>query len=88
MTHETPVAAAAILKRIRVKKEDSAFVYSILESYEGIASYSTVDYKAGDTHRDLELSVPLAFEEDVNRLLSQLGDLIYELASTEPARSE
>ncbi len=66
---------------IRVKKEDSAFVYCILESHEGIVSYSTVDYQVGTPHRDLELTVPLDFKEELRRVLSELGDLIYELPS-------
>lgn len=65
--------------RIRVRKEDSAFVYCILESYEGIASYSTVDYKTGDPHRDLELNIPTDFVDEVRNVLSRLGDMVYDL---------
>lgn len=42
----------------RVKKEDSAFVYFILESMEGVASYSTLLHHEGDRHRDIEVRVP------------------------------
>ncbi len=71
--------AGVKLRHIRVKKEESAFVYCILEASEGITSYSTLDYPPGAAYRDLELQVPLDFEEDVERVLSQLGDLVYDL---------
>jgi hypothetical protein len=62
-----------------VKKEESAFVYCILEASEGITSYSTLDQPPGAPYRDLELQVPLDFEEDVERVLKELGDLVYDL---------
>ncbi len=64
---------------IRVKKEDSAFVYFILESHEGIVSYSTLDFTPGDLHRDLELRIPPDFVEEVERLLESFGNLIYRM---------
>lgn len=69
----------SIKKGIRVKKEDSAFVYFILESYEGIASYSTLDFQKGDLHRDLELRITPDFLNEVEDLLNRLGDLVYEI---------
>jgi hypothetical protein len=69
----------ALRRVIRVRKEDSAFVYFILESYEGIASYSTLPFAPGDAHRDLELQIPRDFEPEVERLLQTLGDLVYAL---------
>lgn len=74
-------AGEAFRKRIRVKKEDSAFVYCILESHEGIASYSTLPHQEGDAFRDLELTIPEPFREEVDRVLRQLGDIIYELGA-------
>jgi hypothetical protein len=75
------VPQCSIKRQIRVRKQDSAFVYFILESYEGIASYSTLDFNQGDMHRDLELRIPSDFVTDVDQLLKQLGDLIYEFKS-------
>ncbi len=69
----------SIRKKIRVRKEDSAFVYFILESHEGITSYSTLDFKPGDLYRDLELRIPPDFVDETEELLKQLGDLVYEL---------
>ena len=90
MTNSLP--SSSITRRIRVRKEESAYVYNVLESYEGLASYSTLDHKPGDAHRDLELNVPWAFQDEVEELLKHLmtemrdekGDMIYEL---EPPKS-
>jgi predicted KAP-like P-loop ATPase len=68
------------IRKIRVKKEDSAFVYFILESYEGVTSYSTLDFEPGDAHRDLELRTTSDFSKEVDDLLKRLGELVYELA--------
>lgn len=73
----------SIRMNIRVKKEDSAFVYFILESYEGIASYSTLGFAKGDLHRDLELRIPPDFLGETRRVLKSLGDLVYEIKSEE-----
>ena len=69
----------SIKKVIRVRKEDSAFVYFILESHEGIVSYSTLAFQPGDAYRDLELRIPPDFVEETEDLLKQLGDMVYEL---------
>lgn len=69
----------SVFKKIRVRKQDSAFVYFILEASEGIASYSTLDHKPGDPHRDLELRIPPDFVEEVEGLLKSLGDTVHEL---------
>ncbi|MDR3606733.1 MAG: DUF4911 domain-containing protein [Oligoflexia bacterium] len=73
------IEQASVFKKIRVRKEDSAFVYFILESYEGIASYSTLPHQPGDLHRDLELRIPPDFLEETQALLRRLGDMVYEL---------
>jgi hypothetical protein len=74
-------AGQAFRKTIRVRKEDSAFVYCILESHEGIASYSTLPHHEGDAFRDLELTIPECFRQEVDRVLQELGDIIYELGA-------
>jgi hypothetical protein len=60
----------SVFRTIRVRKEDSAFVYFMLESNEGIASYSTLPFAPGDPHRDLELRIPPDFVLEVDRLLT------------------
>ena len=64
-------------KIIRIHKKDSAFVYAILESLEGMVSYSTVEpstdsnssCKAGSLTRDLELHIPFDFLDEVDEVL-------------------
>ncbi len=76
-----------VARRIRVRKDQQAYVYNILESHEGVASYSTLDHKPGDGHRDLLLSIPVAFLSEVEELLTRLsremredtGEIIYDL---------
>jgi hypothetical protein len=72
-------AEQSIFKKIRVRKEDSAFVYFILESYEGIAITSTLDFKSGDAHRDLELRIAPDFLAEVEGVMKELGEMVYEL---------
>jgi len=59
--------------RIRVSREDSAFVYAILEASEGICSYSTLPHQVGDQHRDLELMIPDGFLTRVRALMEELN---------------
>ena len=75
------VPHSSIKKVIRVKKEDSAFVYFILESHEGVTSYSTLAFEQGDAHRDLELRIPPDFLNEVEDILERLGELVYEIKS-------
>lgn len=61
---------------IRVRKEDSAYLYQILESYEGLVSYSTLTSAPGHPYRDIVLhpaSGPIA---GLQRLLERLREEI------------
>ena len=69
----------SVFRRIRVKKADSAFVNSVLESHDGVASYSTLDFHVGDLYRDLELRIPPTSMEELDEILTSLGDLVYEI---------
>jgi len=69
----------SVVKVIRVRKQDSAFVYFTLEANEGIASYSTLPHQAGDAFRDLELRIPPDFVNEVDELLKSLGEMVYEI---------
>lgn len=66
----------ALHKLIRVKKEDSAFVYFILEAQEGMTSYSTLKHETGSPTRDIELCFHETFEKDVNTLMKRLGEMV------------
>lgn len=80
----TAPATQSIQIHIRVRKEDSAWVYFVLESEEGITAYSTLPFTVGDPHRDLELHVPPDFVAEVEEILVRLGDRIYRLPSCSP----
>ena len=62
----------ALKRRFRVRKEDSAYVYAILESYDGICTTSTLNHQSGDLFRDLELQVSLSHVTEVGAILARL----------------
>lgn len=43
---------------LKVKKEDAAYLYQILESYEGLTNYSTLDSPKEDPYRQILLHLP------------------------------
>jgi hypothetical protein len=61
---------------IRTKKEDSAFVYNVLEAHEGIAAYTTLPFRSQDPFRDLELLVTEELKEDLLALLQDLKEMV------------
>lgn len=63
---------AMIHKVIRVHRKNSAFVYAILESLEGMASFSTLPDQPGAEHRDLELRIPPSFLSEIEVVLDGL----------------
>ena len=67
------------MRRVRVKTEDSAYVYAILESHEGAVSYSTLDAAPDCPYRDLELQIPLGCLDEALDIIERLGDLVQEL---------
>lgn len=71
--------SASIFRKIRLRKEDTAFVYFILESHEGLVSYSTLPHEVGSPFRDLELRIPPDFVREVEEILSDFGDMICQL---------
>jgi len=65
---------------VRTKKEDSAFLYTILEAQEGLTAYSTLDFKNADPNRDVELIIPPMLVDDVRALLADMKDIVTILA--------
>jgi hypothetical protein len=57
---------------IRVAKADSAFVYFILESNEGLSFYSTLEHNEGDLFRDILIHSPIEHRDEVLRQLDYL----------------
>jgi hypothetical protein len=58
---------------IRTKKEDSAFLYHLLEAHEGLAAYSTLPHRSHDPFRDMELIVADEFKRDLELFLEELS---------------
>ena len=57
---------------IRVRKQDSAMVYFILEGYPGLSAYSTLPSYPGDPFRVLELLYSKECATELGNLISQL----------------
>ena len=74
--------------RIRVRKADSAYVYFILESHEGMTGYTTLDAPPEAPYRELELVFTNDFKEDLEEVLEALsGELELAVISPVQARS-
>ena len=58
-----------IRKVIRVHRRDSAFLYAILESLDGMTSFSTLPDAPGQEHREIELFISPESLADVNIVL-------------------
>ena len=61
---------------IRVRKQDSAYVYQVFESYEGLTNYSTIPSPKGTPHCDIELHLAPDLRGHVEDLLLRLGSEI------------
>jgi len=59
--------------KIRVRKQDSVYLYQILESYEGLANYSTVGVGKGLPYRDIALHIAPDLREEVEKLIERLS---------------
>lgn len=71
---------------IRTRKEDSAFLYHLLEAHEGLAAYSTLPHRPHDAFRDMELIVTEDFRADLEALLRELADWVVVLPESPSAR--
>ena len=59
----------SLIKRcFKVERRDIAYLHFIFESYEGLATLSTIDRKNGI----VQLSIPHCFEGEVNNLLQSM----------------
>lgn len=61
---------------VRVKKEHSAYVYQILESYEGVTNYSTVTIGKDSPYREIALHFAPDLKPYLERLLGHLSQEI------------
>ncbi len=54
---------------VRVAKEDSAYLYQLLESYEGLANYSTLTTQKDLSYRDILIQGTPDQAESLQRVL-------------------
>ncbi len=59
-------------RTIRLHRKDSVFTYAILESLEGMTSYTTLPDTPGQTYRDLELCIAPGFAEEIDAVIEGL----------------
>ena len=57
---------------IRVRKQDSAYLYQILESYEGLTNYSTLTLEKDLPYRDIALHMAPDLKAELDRLVESL----------------
>lgn len=58
---------------LRVRKEDSAYLYQILEASEGLTNYSTLPAEKNSPHRDILLHLAPDLIREVHELVERLG---------------
>ncbi len=59
--------------KIRVRKQDSAYLYQLLESYEGLANYSTLTVEKDLPYRDIALHIAPDLRAEVEALVERLA---------------
>ncbi len=86
--NQNPPATRGLRSVIRVQKEDSAFVYFVLEALEGVTSYRTLDQPPLALYRDLELLTPPDFADDTIECLKDLSGKVLVLESEIPTLTQ
>lgn len=72
---------------IRVRKQDSAYFYQLLESYEGLTNYSTLTEGKGLPYRDIRLHFSPDQLPLLESVLRRIGEEI-PLEKVEPGHGE
>jgi hypothetical protein len=72
--YSAPVPASKMI--VRTTKENSAFLYNLLEAHEGLTAYSTLEFKQADPYRDVELMIPPGSEAAVKKLIQDLESFV------------
>lgn len=62
--------------RIRVSRGDAAYLYQLLESYEGLTAYSTLEGDKSASFRDIELAFPAKQSSDLKSVLGKIAEEI------------
>jgi hypothetical protein len=72
---ESPPEAVKLMV-LRVQKKDSAYLYQVLESYEGLANYSTLTVEKERPYRDIALHIAPDLRPEVEALVERLREEI------------
>ena len=80
MLKEKTAQIHAVRLKIRTTRKDSAFLYHLLESHEGLTAYSTLEFKEGDLFRDVELLFSPDQASEVHTFLEAESDFVTILA--------
>ena len=57
---------------IRVAKQDSAFIYFILEASEGLFFYSTLKHSLAQKHRDVDIKGSISLIDEIKSTMNQI----------------
>ena len=71
-TYETTQELCRFL--LKMPKNQSFFLYFLLESHDNLCFYSTLPHQEGDMYRMMEIFSTVEFLDDLNRLWSYLED--------------
>ena len=55
---------------LKTSKKDSAFLYFVLESNEGLCFYSTLDESVGEDYRLIQVNYTQDFQDQIEKLIS------------------
>lgn len=58
---------------VRVPKNESAFLYFILEAHEGLCFYSTLPSSLGQSYRDVHIQSSVHFIEEIDQVINKLS---------------
>ena len=61
---------------VDVAKQESSFLYFILESNEGICFYSTLEHQEGDPNRKIVINVPTGLLTEFEQIMARLSQSI------------
>ncbi len=62
---------------LKVQKKDSAYLYQLLESYEGLANYSTVNFTEKESpYREIKLHLAPDLVAELKVVLSKIAEEI------------
>lgn len=59
---------------LEMPKEDSSFIYFILEAMDNLCFYSTIQHEVGDPTRKVEITCPIESQDTLKKVLKHLAE--------------